>query len=517
MSPEPSIEAGSSRPTAGVTSGDLHRRRARALVPWGLVAGLLTVLVLLVITPREWHTTGGRGGNLEESMLVLQHGGPLLVGRYYGTTGGYYSLTAGDDEGEFVYVPALARLFGVGDPLVMFRYLYIALVALTAALYPAVFFRLTGSLLAAAAAPLLFLVFMVSIGFLDMYWVPAWGALTLLPLIFLLARRWPRYGILAVALLALGASWMSSVRSDSGLGIALALALLLALRGWRWWRLLPALAMVAVIYISVGTFAFGAIRADRDRHIGSVAAKSIAVATAHSLWFEVYAGLGYLENDYGLRYDDVVPGRVGSREAPGATRFSTRFEAGLRRAYLRFVRRHPLEVARQYGAKLLVAVADTAPYLLIVLLMAPAMLLLGPDRRLVRRWALLALPVVAVELVPTLVAVPMESYEQGLYGALGVLDILGLCWALRWLDGAARASGGVRQLLERARRAVSARSALDGRGHVGALAVRSARLSACAVAVLIAVSVAGYFVRRDANRWQGTPSGVLMELYPFRK
>lgn len=147
--------------------------------------------------------------------------------------------------------------------------------------------------------------------------------------------------------------------------------------------------------------------------------------------------------------------------------------------------------------------------MLLVLLTLPAMLLLGPDRRLVRRWALLALPVVFVELVPTLVAVPMESYEQGLYGALGVLDILALCWWLRWLEGTVRTSGGVRPLLARARLALS--------GQSGASMRRGARLSACAITVLIAVIVAGYFVRRDANRWQGTPSGVLMELYPFRK
>jgi hypothetical protein len=486
-------------------------------VPWGLVAGVITVLLLLAITPRVWHTTGGRGENLEASMAVLRHGGPLLVGRHYGSTGGYFSVTEGDDEGEFVYVPALARLFGVSDPLVMFRYLYVALVSLTAALYPAVFYRLTRSLLAAAAAPLMLVVFMVSIGFLDMYWVPAWGALTLLPFAFLLAQRWPRFGLLAVAALALGASWMSSIRSDSGLGVALALALLLTLRRWRWWRLLPALAMVAAIYISVGTFAFGAVRANRDSRIGGAAARSIAVATAHSLWFEVYAGLGYLENDYRLRYNDSVPERVALREAPGATRFSARFEAGLRRAYLRFVRKHPLEVARQYGAKLLVAVADTTPYLLIVLLTLPSILLLGSDRRLLRRWALLALPVVVVEFVPTLVAVPMESYEQGLYGALGVFGILGLCWWLRWLEGAVRASGGVRPLAARARLALRARSAVRSRADTATTRRRSAWISACAIAVLIAVSTAGYFVRRDANRWQGTPSGVLMELYPFRK
>jgi hypothetical protein len=485
-------------------------RRAVPVTLWGLLTALLAALALLAITPRVWSMGGGRGPRLQDSMLVLEHGGPLLVGRYGGDQGAYYNITLGDDEGEFVYVPVMSRLFGVSNPLVMFRYLYIALVVFTAALYPAVFYRLTRSWLAAVAAPLMFLACMVSIGFLDMYWVPAWGALTLLPLVFLLARAWPRFGILAIAGLALAASWMSSIRSDSGLGIAIAAALLLLLRRWRWWRLLPALAMVAVLYISIGAFAFGAIRADRDNRIGKLAAKRVDVTNAHSLWHEAYAGLGYLRNGYGLRYTDAVSANRVLRQAPGVTFLSSRYEAVLRQAYFQFARDHPAEFIRQYGAKLLVAIADTAPYLLLVALTLPAMLLRSSERHIVRRWALLTLPAAIVAFLPTMVALPMESYEQGLYGAVGAIGIVGLCWMLRWLEAGVRERGGVRVLLAGAH---ASRRAL---AHSADPAWRSVRISIGMTAILIVVSFAGYFVRREANHWQGTPSGVLMELYPFR-
>jgi hypothetical protein len=477
---------------------------------WGLVTAVITSFVLLAITPSVWNEAGHRARRLQEAMLAFEHGGPLLVGRRDGATGAYIGIEGGDDEGEYVYLPVLSRLFGVSDPRMMWRYLYIALMMLTTAAYPTIFYRLTRSLLAGLAAPFIFLACMISMGFLEMYWVPAWGALTLLPLIYLLARGWPRFGLAAVAGVALVASWMSSMRADCGLGIAIAAAILLVLRRWRWWRLVPALAMVALLYISIGTFVFGAIRANRDHRIGRAAAKQIDITSSHSLWHEVYDGLGYLPNGYGLRYSDEVSSALAAREAPNATEFSGRWEAVMRDAYFKFVINHPAEAIRQYGAKAIVTLADLTPYLLIVLLTLPAMLLSGPDRRDVRRWVLLTVPVAIVEFLPMMVAVPMESYEQGLYAVMGTLDVLGLCWMLKWLESAARERGGIRSLL------VGVSFSWGALAHGVAPGWRSVRISVAATAVLLAVSVGGNFLRRDAVPSEATPSGVLMEGYPFR-
>jgi len=482
------------------------RHAGAAMLLWGLAAALVTTLVLVQITPSVWPTTDGRGAALRESVAVLEHGGPLLVGRSKGAAGVYHQIDKGDDEGEYVYVPVLSRLFQVSDPLVMLRDLYIAIIAATAAFYPLIFYRLTWSLLAGAAAPFIFLVCVISMGFLDIYWIPAWGALALLPLVFLLARDWPRFGILAVAGITLAASWMSSIRSDSGLGIAVAASAVLLLRRWRWWRLLPALAALAVIYISVNTFGITAVRAARDHRIGRAASAKLEVTTAHTFWHTAYAGLGYLPNRYGLIFSDGTPDAVVHREAPGTIFLSHRYEAVVRKAFLRFVREHPLEAARQYGAKMVVVIADTTPYLLIVLLTLPAMLLVGPDRRIVRRWVLLTVPALIVAFLPVMMAIPLEPYEQGLYGVIGVLGVLGLSWMLKRVEDVFREGGGLRSML------VAATI-----GHRAAPGWRSARIGISAVMALIAASFGGYFVREDANRWYGAQSGALMELYPFRE
>ncbi|HXQ00213.1 MAG TPA: hypothetical protein VN845_09135 [Solirubrobacteraceae bacterium] len=472
---------------------------------WGLLAAVLATLVLLTITPRVWPTTDGRGAALREALTMLEHGEPMLVGRYHGASGAYYELKRGDDQGMYVYLPLASRILDIRDPLVAYRYMYIVLLALTVAVYPLVFYLLSDSLPAGVAAPIVFVACMISMGFLDLYWVPAWGVLTLLPLLFLLAQRWPRFGLLGLLGICLGASVLSTIRSDSGLGIALAAAIVLLWRRPPWWRLLPALALLALAYIAIGTFVFGAIRANRDHRLGPATAAVVKVTAAHTLWHTAYAGIGYLPNRYGMRFTDSVAYEYVKRTAPGTVFLSSRYETIVRKAYLGFIGAHPVEAARQYAAKLLVIVADTIPYLLIAALTLPAALLLSGERRLVRRLSLLSIPAIFVATVPVAMALPTETYEQGLYGAIGAIDVVGVCWAIKLLTAAASRHGGVRPLL------ASVHTPAGGFLHGRTAAWQVVRITAALVAALLILGYAGSLVRRDATRWQGTRPDVLME------
>jgi hypothetical protein len=235
------------------------------MVFWGLGVAIVTTLVLFVVAPTVWPMSDGRDVALRASMVALGHGSPLLVG---GSPGHFYSLGTHDDDGIYVYIPVLSRLLGVADPLRMMRDFYIALSFLGIALYPTIFYRLTGSVLAGLASPLMFIVCLVSMAMSDIYWIPAWGALTLLPLVFFLLRDWPRYGLVLAAGITLVASVISSIRSYSGLGIAVAVGIALLLRRWRWWRVLAVLTTLACIYASIDMFVIGPIQADRDHWLG---------------------------------------------------------------------------------------------------------------------------------------------------------------------------------------------------------------------------------------------------------
>jgi hypothetical protein len=384
-------------------------------------------------------------------------------------------------------------MFGVSNPTSMLRDVYVMLYGLLAAIYPVVFYRLTRSFSAALLAPLVMLVCVLSMGFDDIYWIPAWGMFALLPVLFLLARDWPKFGFVGLLGIALAASWLSSIRGDSGLGIAIAAAIVLLMRRWRWWRLVPALVLQSVTYLSINAFVLSALRAHRDQWITNKALTNNQ-PSMHPFWHPAYLGLGYLPNNYGIYFSDSVAADRVQSEAPGTAYLSSRYESVLRKAYFDIVREHPTEVAKQYATKAIVTIADSARYLLIVLLTPPAMLLLGAERRIRRRWLLLTIPGLIVGFLPTMVAIPNLGYEEGLYAVFGVIGILGMCWTVGQLEIATRAYRGLRESLSH----LSFRwSTADPRSPMR----RSAAVSCVVIVVLTLLFIGGHFIRASADRW----------------
>jgi hypothetical protein len=477
------------------------------MLAWGLTIGLLMAIALFALSPSEWPLTSSRATDLRDSLAVLKQGGPLLLGRQ-GPTGSYYAVGATDDEGIYVYIPLLCRMFGVSDPLSMLRYLYVALYGLAAMVYPVMFYRLTRSLAAGFLAPLMLLVCALSMGFDDIYWIPAWGMFVLLPVVYLLARDWPRFGFVGLLGVALAASLLSSIRGDSGLGVAIAASIVLLTHRWRWWRALPALVLLATTYLSINAFLLSAIRAHRDSRIGDGGALTRNQPTMHPLWHPAYLGLGYLPNNYGIYFSDRVAADRVQSEAPGTVYLSKRYESVLRRAYFSVVRKHPIEVVKQYAAKAIVTTADTVHYILIVLLTVPAMLLLGPDRRIRRRWVLLTVPALIIGFLPTIVAIPMQGYEEGFDGALGVIGILGLCWTVGQIEMAILSPEGLRPALSHLHdRWLSG----DRRDPLR----RSCRISCVTVFVLMSLFISGHFIREDAERWLLSPAHAAINSAPL--
>jgi hypothetical protein len=471
---------------------------------WSVVVGVLGVVAMLAATPVHWPIMPEQAKGLRASLTVLEHGGPLLLGRHSLAGKPYAVGTA--EEGIYVYFPLFSHLLGVRDPVSMVRYFYVALFGLSIAVYPLVFYRLTRSLLAGIIAPLALHICARSFGYNDVYWVPAWVALTLLPLVYLLDREWPRLALPALMGISLVGGWASSIRADSGLAVVIATVAVVLLRRWRWWRIPPAVALLLLAYLSIGAFVLPAVREHRDDRVGASDATVLEheQSSAH-IWHTAYIGLGYLPNDYDICYEDrFAIGRV-QRDAPGTRYLSNRYNTVLRSAYFGIVRRHPVEVIKQYAAKLLVTTADTAPYLLIVLLTMPAMLLLDPERRIRRRWILLTLPAIVVAYLPPMIAIPNESYEQGLYGVLGVIGILGVCWCLERTETAVRGQRGLRPLLARMKTGWS--SARESGWH---LHRQSIALSAALLTVVTALVVGRFFVARSAESWQGYSSEVVI-------
>src|SRR5439155_288356 len=258
----------------------------------------------------------------------------------------------GDDQALYLYVPVIAHLSGNDDPDLVLRRLVLAMSLPAIAIAPLIFFLIFKSLASGIVAPILTLIQLDYIGVSDVYWAPAWALLLALPLVWMSFRRWTRWTLWIFAGLALIAGMASSFRAQAGLPIllGLAIALLVSPTNWRV-RSLFAVVMIAS-YLTTESLIVESVRAMRDSTVHQPLAAEFR--TSHIFWHNAYIGLGFIPNEYGLKWDDSVASNAVERVDPGAVLGTPRYEDDVRALYLDLLRRDPWFVLRGYVVKIAV-------------------------------------------------------------------------------------------------------------------------------------------------------------------
>lgn len=412
-----------------------HRAALRAaLLLYGLVFALVGTNVIHDRLPADLVLQSSRLSTLEGQLPAYEQGAPPLLTRY-GTgiesgnpkyTGTFQSAGSTDDPGTFVYLPLLGAVTGISDPIDLLGWLYAGVWGLGLLVFPLVFFELFGSILAGLAAPVALLAGSSRFDDTDIYFVAGWIILVGMPLVFVAWQRWRRELVLLLLAAAVLASSASAMRGHSGLPVALAALIVgvVKLRGARE-RLLFGAALV-LAYLSIAPLAMNGTLAARDRAFENPQL-SAGTPTTHPLWHPAYLGLGWLDNPYGIRWDDSVAAHAVEEVDPDAAYLGTRYESILREKWLTIVRDDPGFFARTLASKTEKLVADAVDGVGWAFVLLPFMLLLGRRRGLPVFVALLALaaPLAAA---PLLLAIPSKAYEAGWLGIWGLTLILGVLW-----------------------------------------------------------------------------------------
>jgi hypothetical protein len=390
---------------------------------------------------------GARVDGLRAAIDVVDHGGPPLLGstkpysKGWRTTPGQSYFAAGytDDPGIYLYLPAAGRVLGVHNPRTLLKLFALGSFALLACFYPLLFYELFGSVAAAIASPLLLGAF-AFLGNSDIYWIAAWCALACLPILMLLAaRRWSGRSVAACVGIAVVASYASSIRSQAGLGVALA-ALALALLRERTWRRRVVVGLVVVVaYLAIRPGLIRGVQTYRDHTIASYIRTHpdwTGVSTSgHPFWHAAYIGLGYLPNRWGIVWKDSSAAAAVRRVDPNAPYLSARYSSILEHLYFKILRREPGFVLRTYVTKASVVANQALRHFLPGLVVLPALLLFGRRRRQLRRWTLLVLPTVVIQFVQPVLTIP-GVYAVGFLSAVGLLALLAGCELVALLETA---------------------------------------------------------------------------------
>jgi hypothetical protein len=486
------------------------RRRIAGLLGYGLAVALVSTVAASWTSPDDWPVLGTREDGFRASLEVLNEGGPPLLARADspGATRvpgeRYAPVGVTDDQGAYLYVPLVAKILGLQDPLDALRVLYLALFALPLILYPLLFYGLFRSPAAAIIAPIGLGVVSVLIAAgsfghqADIYWVPAWAAFALLPPLLLIDRRRPRGSLALIMCIAVAASFATSVRSNAGLGVALGAALVILARGdWSVRRRGLGIVLLVAAYLSISTVGLSAVREYRNDWVDSSRFSERASLNSHPVWHNAYIGLGYFPNDYDIFYRDDVAINTVKRLDPQAAYLSPEYERMLRDRYFDIVGDDPGFFLLNLGGKLVITAGQAFLWLVLVAAVAPFALVVGSRARMMRRWACLLAPAVALGLVPSIATVPFRPYELGLTGALALCSIILLAWLAAEAEDLISRSPRGRPTLARVR---GWRPPPRFR--------RQARWAATSVLLVITLLFASKPIGRKGDNWQIEHGGI---------
>jgi hypothetical protein len=299
-----------------------------------------------------------RYAELQAAFDGYTQGLPPLVAATQTDSGTVYrALGMTDDAGLYYMLPKFAHLFHLALPEAWAAWFF-AILILSFGLGIYGMTRLLNTM----PAKILYFIELSFLGALiikrgDIYQIAPCLALAAVPLLLqsLSSERedravWCNAAALGTAGVIFGLAHL--VRSHSATGLLLfAIILLLfgtAVRAWHKRLLLVAIVLVGFM---LPLLYMNHVADTRDAFLKAHQPNYHQVLRQRPFWHTVYIGLGYLSNDYGLAYKDVIAAKKVHELAPDVLPNSPQYEAVLKTAVIELLRKAPVFVAETLVAK----------------------------------------------------------------------------------------------------------------------------------------------------------------------
>lgn len=198
------------------------------------------------------------------------------------------------------------------------------------------------------------LIFFATLACGDVYVISSATALALIPLALYFVHKQKDDWKLPLFFFCLGvfAGLSNYVRTHSGTLVLVFVGILIV--GYSraaWGRRLFFISLILAGYLVPVTY-FSPIIKERDAFFRAYEPEGSKLTIgAHVIWFNVYIGLGFLDNPYGLAYRDEIATQKYKSVLPDAQGSNTETEKVLKKAVFDFVQAHPGFVAKTLLAK----------------------------------------------------------------------------------------------------------------------------------------------------------------------
>lgn len=368
-----------------------------------------------IMTSRYWDLVWTLAGRQQTGVPLVETCGKKLIP----SAGGI------DDVGSFYLIPELSLFFGlrIAQSVDLFYEFFLGFSLVAGAIAFLVLYRTWLARAVAVIGVLLLTAIGYKIG--DVYIFCFVTAVVVTPWSLVWTHRtlegiWPMAGLFVIGVLI---ETGNLVRSHAGTAALIFVCLILFFQASAGKRQKVALLLCLIAGMLVPRLVISRAIGQSDTLLSSRDPGFKASSREHVLWHSVYSGLGFLQNDYGFKWDDAATYEKAQSVMPGVRFGSPQYEQILKREVIRAVWHHPWFIFETLSAKLGITFAVIVLFANVGILAAVASP--KPWAVEISFWA-----AILFNSLFGLVAIPVVPYMLGLISYAGLYGVVSLCFFL---------------------------------------------------------------------------------------
>jgi len=289
--------------------------------------------------------------HLEYTLKGLDSTGVALV-EHNGVS--FMPAGVSDDTGIYFFIPQIAKFFNLGLDLSISLFFSFLLIVSLAAAVLSVFglIKKRSHRLFSLAFLGVLSIYLILRG--DIYTLSALSALVVIPLTYYLRTKnlKIRYLILQYFLFGLLIALSNFVRSNSGTAVMIFLISFLVIEYFYSKKKFLLFFCILCIGFLSGNAGISSIKHSRDTFLLKQGISSKEMVEGHVFWHSVYIGFGYLNNNYGIKYDDDFAYARARMLNPSILIHSNEYEELMRDEVFKLIKNDPWFVVKTITSKM---------------------------------------------------------------------------------------------------------------------------------------------------------------------
>lgn len=196
---------------------------------------------------------------------------------------------------------------------------------------------------------------LVSFHYSDVYIASFFAVTSIIPIFLLLHHKsysfhWKFLPILFFSGVVIGYS--NFIRSHSGTGTYLFLIAWIALNKQFLVKEKISFLLFLSIFVSIPYIHFNSLEKNRDHFLLETNPEYKSRSISHPLWHPIYLGLSYLDNPYGIEWEDAIGFKTAVSIDPEVQLYSEKYELLLKNRFFAILRENPIFVLKTLLFKL---------------------------------------------------------------------------------------------------------------------------------------------------------------------